>query len=153
MLLERDGPFSLFSLFLQKPLLNLMVPQGPTSTFKTDWMVQLPYTWRSSSRTRELGKESSTCCSMLVPTHGTLSLSLLPFSSSSTSPSLSPRIKDKHGSLVVDYLNPQDSETDQEIQQAINLAIAEFSLGGIESADIADDSDGEPGSGSGSESD
>lgn len=63
------------------------------------------------------------------------------------------RIKDKHSSLVADYLNPQDSETDREIQQAINVAIAEFSLGGIDSADIADDSDGEPGSGSGSESD
>lgn len=55
--------------------------------------------------------------------------------------------------MVAEYLNPQDSETDKEIQQAINIAIAEFSLGGIDSADIADDSDGEPGSGSGSESD
>jgi hypothetical protein len=63
------------------------------------------------------------------------------------------RIKDKHGCQVAEYLNVDESETDKEILKAINLAIAEFVIGGVGSTDIADDDDDEPGSGSGSESD
>lgn len=51
------------------------------------------------------------------------------------------RIPDRNGSQVVDYLNPDESAVDAEIVQSINDAIAEFSLGGVDSADIARDDD------------
>lgn len=60
------------------------------------------------------------------------------------------RIKDRHSSPLSAYLNPYSSAVDKAILGSINSAIAEFSLGGVDSADIAEDSDGEPGRGSGS---
>ncbi|KAM0754832.1 ankyrin [Meredithblackwellia eburnea MCA 4105] len=65
-----------------------------------------------------------------------------------------PRIKDKTGTLPVEYLHPDSNDTDREIQRAIAIATAELTIGGVDSADVADDDDdGEPGSGSGSDED
>lgn len=64
-----------------------------------------------------------------------------------------PRIKDKSGCVPAEYLNVESSETDAAIQRSLAIATAELTVG-LDSADIAsDDDDGEPGSGSGSESD
>lgn len=63
------------------------------------------------------------------------------------------RIKDKSGCVPAEYLNVESSETDAAIQRSLAIATAELTVG-LDSADIAsDDDDGEPGSGSGSESD
>ncbi|GAA6059435.1 hypothetical protein JCM10212_005374 [Sporobolomyces blumeae] len=61
-----------------------------------------------------------------------------------------PSIRDRHGLKVADYLRPDSSEVDKSILQMIREAIAEQTMGsGIaNNADLAEDSDGEPGSGS-----
>ncbi|GAA5979313.1 hypothetical protein JCM5350_006963 [Sporobolomyces pararoseus] len=60
-----------------------------------------------------------------------------------------PSIKDRHGLKLADYLHPDSSETDKQIQQLIRAAIAEQTMGGVSNnADLADDDDGEAGSGS-----
>ncbi|GAA5960136.1 hypothetical protein JCM21900_002417 [Sporobolomyces salmonicolor] len=61
-----------------------------------------------------------------------------------------PSIKDRHGLKVGDYLHPDRSEADKNIQQMIRQALAEQLMGNAaNNADLADESDdGEPGSGS-----
>ena len=64
------------------------------------------------------------------------------------------RVKDKHGATVIDYLKPLESETDQQILDSVNAALAELAIGGVDSGDIAHDSDDDgAGSGSGSDDD
>ncbi|BGP14652.1 hypothetical protein JCM10213_001638 [Rhodosporidiobolus nylandii] len=61
-------------------------------------------------------------------------------------------IKDRHSLRLQDYLRPQSSSIDAEILQSIREAQAERARGSVSNnADIADESDGEPGSGSGSD--
>lgn len=71
-----------------------------------------------------------------------------------TPPRARHRIKDKHGSDVASYLNPEEVPEDAAIQRAIAISIAEFTVGGVDGGDLASDGDddGEAGSGSGSDS-
>ncbi|GAA5821169.1 hypothetical protein JCM11251_004498 [Rhodosporidiobolus azoricus] len=61
-------------------------------------------------------------------------------------------LKDRHGLRVQDYLRPDSSSVDKDIAQAIREAQAERTRGNVSNnADLVEDSDGEPGSGSGSD--
>jgi len=58
-------------------------------------------------------------------------------------------LKDRYGRKPAEYLHPDRSEADKAIQQAIRVALADRIMGGTKNnADLADDDDGEPGSGS-----
>ncbi|BGO90199.1 hypothetical protein NBRC10512_002402 [Rhodotorula toruloides] len=60
-----------------------------------------------------------------------------------------PSLRDRHGLRVQDYLRPTSSDVDKEIAQMLRVAMAEKTMGGVaNNADLADDDDGEPGSGS-----
>lgn len=60
------------------------------------------------------------------------------------------RIKDKKGSIPAEYLNAESIEVDKSIQRLLAIAMAEFAVGlGAGGDDLA--SDGEEGSGSGSD--
>lgn len=65
------------------------------------------------------------------------------------------RVPDSHGSKLAEYLSPQSSDTDREIDTLIKEAIRELTYGAaVDSADIARDDEGDDdGPGSGSESD
>lgn len=61
-------------------------------------------------------------------------------------------LRDRHGLRVQDYLRPTSSDVDKEIAQMLRVAMAEKTMGGVaNNADLADDDDGEPGSGSDSD--
>ncbi|GAA5835888.1 hypothetical protein JCM9279_002132 [Rhodotorula babjevae] len=60
-----------------------------------------------------------------------------------------PNLKDRYGRKPAEYLHPDRSEADKAIQQAIRVALADRIMGGTKNnADLADDDEGEPGSGS-----
>ncbi|GAA6031721.1 hypothetical protein JCM8097_001952 [Rhodosporidiobolus ruineniae] len=63
-----------------------------------------------------------------------------------------PSIKDRHGRRPQDLLRPTSSAVDADIAQLFREALADRTRGNVaNNADLVDDSDGEPGSGSGSD--